>query len=114
MDMPPGEELKPPYRPRLALLAARLADRAEAHIASGRAGAAGLPFRPAWAVLAAAGIYSAVAARVRAAGEHAWDHRIAASAFEKLGWIARGFAEALQRQAFASQKRDELWTRARD
>jgi phytoene synthase len=114
MDMPPGEELKPPYRPRLAVLAARLADRAEAYIASGRAGAAALPFRPAWAALAAAGIYGAVAAKVRAAGEHAWDHRIATSAVEKLGWIARGFGEALQRRQFVSQKRDELWTRPHD
>ncbi len=114
MDMPPGEELKPPYRHRLAVLAARLADQAQAYAANGRAGTAALPFRSAWAILAVAGIHDAIAAKLRAAGEHAWDHRISASAFEKLGSIMRAFGEALRRRRFVPQKRDELWSRARD
>ncbi len=73
VDIPPGEHMKPPYRPRLALLARRLADRAEQYEASARTGAAALPFRSAWAVLAAAGIYGDIAREVARRGPHAWD-----------------------------------------
>ena len=41
IDVPPGEHMKPPYRHRLAMLAARLVDRADGFAASGRAGAGG-------------------------------------------------------------------------
>ncbi|HEY0270447.1 MAG TPA: phytoene/squalene synthase family protein, partial [Sphingomonas sp.] len=61
MDIPPGEHMKPPYRKRLAVLARRLADRAEHYEASARTGAGALSFRSAWAVLAAAGIYGDIA-----------------------------------------------------
>jgi hypothetical protein len=39
-------------------------------------GTPALPFRSAWAVLAAAGIYGDIARKVAALGEHAWDHRL--------------------------------------
>ena len=42
MDIPPGEHMKPPYRQRLAVLARRLADRAERYEACARTGAAAL------------------------------------------------------------------------
>jgi 15-cis-phytoene synthase len=114
MDMPPGEHMKPPYRPRLAVLARRLAGHAETYAASGRAGTPGLGFRSAWAVLAAAGIYGAIADKVTQAGEHGWDRRIATSGLDKLGWIVRSFGQALKRrQLFRPAPRDELWTRPR-
>ncbi len=111
MDIPPGEELKPPYRDRLARLAARLADRAEAHEASARHGAGKLPFRAAWAVLAAAGIYGDIAREVRARGSRAWDRRVITSKAAKLGWIARAGWQAIRRTAASDPGRIGLYRR---
>ncbi|MCW3834616.1 phytoene/squalene synthase family protein [Sphingomonas canadensis] len=114
MDIPPGEQMRPRYRPRIAVLARRLADRAAAYGDSGRAGTPALPFRSAWAVLAAAGIYGAIAGEVAARGEHAWDRRVSTPATTKLGWIARAFSQALRRRAlYPPVPRDGLWTRPR-
>jgi phytoene synthase len=109
-DIPPGEHMKPPYRARLAIMAKRLADSAEAYEASARIGAARLPFRARWAVLAAAGIYGDIARTVRARGEHAWDHRVVVGKAAKLGWVTRAYVQA-RGKAGASVKRDGLWTR---
>lgn len=112
MDIPPGEALKPPYRARLAVLARRLADRAEAYEASARFGARMLPFRSAWAVLAAAGIYGDIAREVRARGSTAWDHRVTTSRGDKMRWIVRAAVEAAKRKQIADPGREGLWKRA--
>jgi len=111
MDIPPGEELKPHHRPRLAILAKRLADRAESYEASARFGAAALPYRSAWAVLAAAGIYGDIAREVRARKAAAWDHRVTTSKSAKLGWIARAAVQALNRKKFDDPGRAGLYIR---
>ncbi|MES2754641.1 MAG: phytoene/squalene synthase family protein [Pseudomonadota bacterium] len=113
MDIPPGEHMKPHYRARLAVLARRLADQAEAFEASARGGTPALSFRSAWAVLAAAGIYGDIARKVAARGEHAWDRRVTTSAAEKLGWVAKAFGQAQSRNRFAGVARQELWVRPR-
>ena len=113
MDIPPGEQLKPHYRPRLAVLAQRLAKRAALYEASARYGTAALPFRAAWAVLAAAGIYGDIAREVAKAGEHAWDHRIHTSKAAKIGWVAKSFAQAVTRHG-ASNRSPKLWARPRN
>jgi len=110
-DIPPGEHMKPPYRARLAVMAKRLADSAEAYEASARIGAGKLPFRARWAVLAAAGIYGDIARTVRARSEQAWDHRVVVGKATKLGWVARAFVQAHGRPG-ASVTRDGLWTRS--
>jgi len=112
MDIPPGEHMKPAYRARLAVLAKRLAQRAAEFEASARFGTAALPFRAAWAVLAAAGIYGDIAREVAKAGEHAWDHRVTTSKAAKIGWVGRSFAQALARRG-ASNRSPKLWTRPR-
>jgi phytoene synthase len=99
VDIPPGEHMKPPYRRRLALLARRLATMAERYEASARTGAAVLPYRSAWAVLAAAGIYGDIAREVTKRGEHAWDHRVTTSKVGKLGWIVAAAWQAARRGA---------------
>jgi len=111
MDIPPGQHMKPWLRPQLAALAARLAERAGAHEASARTGAARLPFRARWAVLAAAGIYGDIARQVRQAGPAAWDHRIVTSGADKLGWVWRSWRAA--RMPAVDTPRDGLWTRPR-
>lgn len=111
MDVPPGEHMKPHYRKRLAVLAGRLAKLAAAHEASARVGAAALPFRSAWAVLAAAGIYGGIARKVAECGQHAWDHRVSTSKATKIGWVVRSFGQAFARRRAASPRSPKLWTR---
>jgi len=112
MDIPPGQHMKPWLRPQLVPLATRLADRSEAHEASARVGAARLPFRARWAVLAAAGIYGDIAREVRRRAAQAWDHRVITTRGQKIGWVARSLAQALGQPVPVS--RDGLWTRPRD
>ena len=112
LDIPPGQTLSPHYRERLALLARRLCDASEHYEASARVGAASLPFRSRWAVLAAAGIYGDIAREVRRQGSHAWDHRVYTSKADKLVWVAKaGVMAARNNPEMVS--RDGLWTRPR-
>lgn len=108
MDIPPGEHMKPWYRPKLAELAARLTRLSERYETSARVGAARLPFRARWAVLAAAGIYGDIARLVRTRGEHAWDHRTVTSRSAKLGWVARALVQAMR--SAPQIDRDGLWS----
>ena len=110
MDIPPGQTMSPHYRERIASLAKRLCDASEHYEASARAGAAKLPFRARWAVLAAAGIYGDIARNVRSAGSHAWDQRVFTSKSEKLAWVAKAFWQALRNDP-AITARNGLWTR---
>ena len=115
MDMPPGQHMKPPFRPRLTVLARRLVERAAAFEASARVGTRRLGLRSAWAVLAAAGIYGAIGHDVVARGDHAWDHRAGTSAAAKIGWIARALGQAVQRNRLypAAPRDPDLWARPR-
>jgi len=115
MDIPPGEHMKPHFRPRLAVLAGRLAARAADFEASARVGTTALSFRSAWAVLAAGDIYGAIARTVAARGEYAWDRRVSTGAAAKLGFIARAAGNAVRRRTlYPPRPRDtDLWTRPR-
>jgi len=114
MDIPPGEHMKPWVRPRLAILARRLADMAAAYEDSARHGTGALPPRAAWAVLAAAGIYGGIAREVARRGEHAWDHRVVTPKREKLGWVVRAGLQVpgrARRWPAAAPRPPQLWTR---
>jgi phytoene synthase len=102
MDIPPGEHMKPPYRPRLAVLAARLADRAETFIASACHGIPDLPFRPAWAALVVAAIHRDILEDVVARGEHGWDHRIASGRLDLIDKAMTAAIRALLRRRLAA------------
>ncbi|MEP7348797.1 MAG: phytoene/squalene synthase family protein [Sphingorhabdus sp.] len=110
LDIGPGEQMRPHNRGKLALMARWLTDEAGQYEASARLGAARLPFRARWAVLAAAGIYGDIARKVRTAGEKAWDQRIYTSRSEKLRWVTRAFRDALANKPRQTD-RDGLWTR---
>ena len=86
--------MAPQQRAKLAKIGARLAAMAERYEASARAGAAALPFRARWAVLAAAGIYGDIAREVARRGEGAWDERVFTSRAAKLGWVIRALGQA--------------------
>lgn len=108
-DIPPGEQMHPSYRPALLGVARRLAVLAAEYEASARVGAARLAFRQRWAVLAAAGIYGAIARKVAAGGPDVWDHRIYTSRTEKLGWVLRAGMQALSRPGMVPHPR---WSRS--
>jgi len=115
IDVPPGEALRPMYRPRLAMLGRRLATHAAAYEESARHGTPALSFRSAWAVLAAAGIYGDIAREVARRGAHAWDHRVITTRAAKLGWVAKAAAQAITRRREwpGDGSRAGLWTRPR-
>lgn len=114
MDIPPGQHMKPPFRPRLTLMVRRLTDMAAAFEASARVGAAKLDYRSAWAVLSAAAIYGDIARQVAARGDHAWDHRVTTSRWRKLRFIATAAGQAAARKSTPVTARDpDLWTRPR-
>jgi len=93
-DIPPGEELKPPFRNALAGLAGRLCQLAAAHESSARIGAARLDLRQRWAILAAAGIYGDIARLVERRGTKAWDSRTVVGNGRKLWWIFRALVQS--------------------
>ncbi|PKP92644.1 MAG: phytoene synthase [Alphaproteobacteria bacterium HGW-Alphaproteobacteria-16] len=115
MDMPPGQHMKPPFRPRLVVIAKWLGELAQAHEESARLGTPALGLRSAWAVLAAAGIYGDIAREVVARGAHAWDHRASTTRAQKLKWIARSFGQAMARKRLypPAPRPAELWSRPR-
>lgn len=94
-DIPPGEQMKPHYRAALLPLVGRLCVLARAYQASARVGARRLPWRARWAVLAAAGIYGAIAEKVREGGAHAWDRRVSTTISAKLGHVCGGLVGSL-------------------
>ena len=112
-DIPPGEQLKPRYRPQLTRLVARLCRIAHAHECSARIGARRLQPRQRWAVLAAAGIYGEIAREVERRGEHAWDHRAVVSDARKAGWIAKAAWQTLRPapRSCAEGAKARVWTR---
>lgn len=111
IDTPPGQHMKPPFRPRLAVLVRRLTDQAQIFEDSARGGTPALSFRSAWAVLAAAGIYGDIAREVARLGEHAWDHRVTTSKAAKLAWVAKAFGQAWTRDRYRRAPVQDLWVR---
>ena len=95
--------MEPENRPQLVPLVARLCDRAETFEASARSGTVALPFRAAWAVLAAAGIYGDIARKVRVRGAAALTGRTITTRGEKAGWLARSFRQALNRHRYRQE-----------
>ena len=105
---------EPANREALATVVAQLVDAAERYAASARFGTAALPWRAAWAVLAAADIYGRIGLRVRAEGAAALDQRVTTSRAEKLAAIARALPPALSRRRRwppPGPSRDGLWNR---
>ncbi len=74
----------PENRAKIAGLARRLVEAAEPYYASARWGLRGLPFRSAWAVAAALGVYREIGVKVVARGAAAWDTRTSTSTAAKV------------------------------
>jgi len=80
----------PEHRARITDLAKRLVDAAEPYYASARWGLRGLPFRSAWAVAAALGVYREIGVEVVARGACAWDTRTSTSKAAKVALALGG------------------------
>jgi phytoene synthase len=91
----PQAIMEPQHRPALVAMAARMAAMAQVYEASARVGAGRLPWRCAWAVLAAAGIYGGIARKVAALGARAWDARVSTSKGQKLLYVLRALGQVL-------------------
>ena len=103
----------PGNRAALASVVARLVDEAERYAGSSRFGTPALPWRSAWAVLAAADIYGGIGRRVRAEGAAALERRVTTSTAEKLAAVARSLPAALSRARrwpVPGPSRAGLWT----
>lgn len=102
---------EPRHREALARLARRLCELESRYRASARIGAARLPFRSRWAVLAAARIYGAIAEKAAQQGAGAWDQRITTSRSEKLRYVLAAWGEARFPRAAEQKGRGDLWQR---
>jgi len=110
----PADPLAPEHRAALAGLARRVASLAARYEDSARLGTPALPFRSAWAVLAAAGIYGGIARHVAADPQGALAARVFTSRAEKLGWLIRAARQSARRAAlYPPARRDAgLWRRS--
>jgi phytoene synthase len=90
----PDDLMHPRHRDALVAMVARLCAMARRYEASARVGAARLPLRSQWSVLAAAGIYGAIARKVAGRRARAWDRRVTTSKPEKLGFLIRAWGQA--------------------
>lgn len=105
----------PEHRAAIAGLARRLVETAEPYYASARWGLRGLPFRSAWAVAAARGVYREIGVKVVARGTRAWDERVSTSTVEKLGLALGGGLMALRGATLdkwvEGPVRPEMWSK---
>jgi phytoene synthase len=105
----------PEHRAAIAALARRLVDAAEPYYASARWGLRALPFRSAWAVAAARGVYREIGVKVVARGAAAWDSRTSTSTAEKALLALGGGLMALRGATLdrwsRGPERPQLWSR---
>jgi phytoene synthase len=109
-DIEPGQLMKPHHRKEVADMAARLIRRMEKHEAMARLGAARLPFRSRWAVLAAARIYGAIGREMVRLGPEAWNHRVVIGRRAKLRHVGAAFWEAVRNKPEEPAERP-AWSR---
>lgn len=114
IGIPRDRLAEPEYRQRIAVLARRLLDMAEPFYESAQAGLAGLPWRSAWAVATARGVYREIGIKVREAGAQAWDSRQSTSKLDKLRRVAAGAWQAtISRGKRYPPRPPDLWKRPR-
>lgn len=86
----------PEQRPALFRVVTRLLTEADRYYASASLGLRELPFRSAWAVAMALGVYREIGEVVRRRGASAWDRRAVVSTPRKLVHVAGGAWQALR------------------
>ncbi|MEP3227209.1 MAG: phytoene/squalene synthase family protein [Parasphingorhabdus sp.] len=111
MRIDPDNIMDAARRPALIELVDRLCTLSESYEASARIGAARLPFRSRWAVLAAAGIYGDIARMVKTSAGQSLEKRVVTSKSSKIHWVTKGFGQAIFKPRH--KERTGLWSRTR-
>lgn len=88
---------RPEHRPAVAQVVHRLLERADGLYQRAARSTGPLPFRSAWAIAAALGMYADIGRVIRRRGARAWDRRAFVSDARKAWWVARGLGVALVR-----------------
>ena len=94
----PADVGRPEHRGAVASMVRRLLDEAERYYRSGDDGIDHLPFRCAWSITAARGIYSDIGAVIRSRGTEAWDRRAMVSGGRKVFWVGRSLIDTAIRR----------------
>ncbi|OYU15917.1 MAG: phytoene synthase [Alphaproteobacteria bacterium PA4] len=113
VDLEPASFAFPRHRRQLHRLVTRLVFKAEEYEESSRYGTPHLPWRAAWAVLAAARIYGGIGRKVRDAGPDGLDMRMSTTRNEKLAAVAAALGQTLSRGSrwpAPGPVREGLWT----
>jgi phytoene synthase len=104
---------EPKNRDALAGVARRLVAAAEPYYASAAIGIRALPFRAAWAIATARGVYRAIGTEVVRRGPMAWNGRVSTSGAAKIAHVAMGAtiaAAAGMSRGSAPNRQRGLWT----
>jgi len=108
----PATVRDPVNRAAVFRVTARLLERAEPYYASAVAGLPSLPFRCAWAIGAARGVYRQIGVEVGKLGPKAWDERVSTSTAQKVGFAVEGMFMAVgSRLAGKPSPRPDLWSK---
>lgn len=103
------------HREAVYRLALRLVRHAEAYYDSARWGMARLPFRSAWAIGAARGVYREIGRKLVQEGPEAWNGRLSTSKAEKAAQVFAGGGAAVRAvlvdRMRKSPARNGLWNR---
>ncbi len=102
--------LDPANRAAVLGAAEALLELAERYYASARIGIVQLPWRSAWAVATARGVYRDIGKRVRRAGDP-WSRRQSVPAWRKLWHVAIGIGAPLTYRVLGDPPRHGLWSR---
>ncbi len=106
----PAFVLDPENRPAVRAATQSLLEYAERYYGSARVGIARLPWRSAWAVATALGVYREIGKRVRAS-EDPWAARQSVPTWRKLWHVAAASTAPLRYRALGDPPRQGLWTR---
>lgn len=110
--VPEAEITAPGRRAAVFAVTGRLLAAAEPYYGSALGGLPALPFRSAWAIAAARGVYRQIGVIVEARGAHAWDKRASASGPMKA-WLALGggWTALASRVRSATERPADLWSK---
>ena len=99
------------HRAAVFAVTQRLLAVAEPYYASAVSGLAALPWRSAWAIAAARGVYRQIGVEVLKRGTHAWDERVSTSTGAKAWLALQGGVMAVASRGRASPERPALWSK---
>jgi phytoene synthase len=109
--VPEAEVAAPAHRAALFAVTKRLLATAEPYYGSALAGLPELPFRSAWAIAAARGVYRQIGVIVLQRGPAAWDQRASASSAMKALLALQGGWTALTSRGARTTPRPALWSK---